>query len=60
MATDKYPYKVYDADGSLMLQATEPEDKETALSIMEHGYTIKFNGKKLTKKEVKVSCKNSV
>lgn len=52
---DKYPYKVYDRFGKLVLQA--PEDsrysKETELGLLEHGYTIMLHGKKLTKKEIK-------
>lgn len=53
---DKYPYKVYDRHGELVLEATEdcryPKDIERGL--LEHGYTIKLHGRKITKKEVKV------
>ena len=52
---DKYPYKIYDRYGELVLQATEAcrYSKETELSLLEHGYTIMLNGRKLTKKEIK-------
>ena len=50
-----YPYKVYTTDGRLVLQATEAcrYNKETEWQLLEGGYTIKINGKKITKKEVK-------
>ena len=52
---DKYPYKIYDRYGELVLQATEAcrYPKEIELGLLEHGYTIKLNGKKLTKNEIK-------
>lgn len=52
---DKYPYKVYDRYGELVLQAKENcrYPKEIELGLLEHGYTIKLNGRKITKKEVK-------
>ena len=51
---DNYPYKVYDSSGRLMMQATEScrYDRETERSILQAGYTIKLNGKRITKKEV--------
>ena len=52
---DKRPYKVYDRSGTLVLSA--PEDcrysKEIERGLLEHGYTIKLHGKKITKKEIK-------
>lgn len=52
---DKNPYKVYDRFGKLVLQTTEESrySKEIELGLLEHGYTIKLHGKKLTKKEIK-------
>ena len=52
---DKYPYKIYDRFGNLVLQATEDArySKETELGLLEHGYTIMLDGKRLTKKEIK-------
>ena len=52
---DKYPYKVYDRFGKLVLQTTEVNrySKETERGLLEHGYTIMLHGKKITKKEIK-------
>ena len=49
------PYQVYNSTGNLVLQAAEScrYPKHTELSLMDAGYTIKINGRKLTKKEVK-------
>lgn len=51
---DENPYKVYDRDGVLKMSAPENcrYPKETELSILNAGYTIKLNGKKITKKEL--------
>lgn len=50
------PYKVYDSTGVLVLQATEDArySKDIEQCILQHGYTIKLNGKKITKKELRV------
>lgn len=52
---DKYPYKVFNSDGVQVLQAKEScrHPKKVELDLLENGYTIKLNGRKLTKKEVK-------
>lgn len=52
---DKYPYKVWDRFGTLVLQAAEDcrYSKLIELGLLEHGYTIKLHDKKITKKEVK-------
>lgn len=52
---DKYPYKIYDRYGKLVLQTTEAcrYSKETERSLLEHSYTIKLHGKRITKKEIK-------
>lgn len=52
---DNLPYKIWDRFGELVLQATEDcrYSKETERGLLEHGYTIKLHGKKITKKEVK-------
>ena len=51
---DERPYKIYDRDGVLKMSAPESlrYSKETELSILNAGYTIKLNGKKITKKEI--------
>ena len=48
-------YQVFDSNGRLVLQATEAcrYDKQTERQLLESGYTIKLNGRKITKKEVK-------
>lgn len=48
------PYRIYDPGGRLA--ESRPESlrypKKTELSILNAGYTIKINGKKITKKEI--------
>ena len=48
-------YKVYDRDGKPVLVAPVScrYDRETERSLIEAGYTIKINGKRVTKKELK-------
>ena len=52
---DNLPYQIYDRYGELVLQAAEDcrYSKETELGLLDAGYTIKLNGKKITKKELK-------
>ena len=52
---DNHPYKVFNRDGRQVLAAPEScrYDRETERSLLAAGYTIKLNGKKITKKEVK-------
>lgn len=47
------PYQVYNSDGTLVLQAPEScrHSKKVEQDLMENGYTIKLNGRKITKKE---------
>ena len=47
------PYQVYNSDGALVLQAPEScrHTKKVELDLLEHGHTIKLNGKKITNKE---------
>lgn len=49
------PYQVIDPNGEVVLQAAEGcrYPKEIELGLLNHGYTIRLHGKKLTKKEVK-------
>lgn len=50
-----HSYQVFDSNGRLVLQATADcrYDKQTEHQMLEGGYTIKLNGKRITKKEVK-------
>ena len=52
------PYKIY-RDGELVMQATERcrYPKEVERSLMEAGFTITLNGKRITKKEVSKSAR---
>ena len=49
------PYQIYNSEGALVLQAKEScrHSKAVELDHLEHGYTIKLHGRKITKKEVK-------
>lgn len=49
------PYQVYNPAGALVLQAPEScrHTKKVEQDHLENGYTIKINGRKLTKKEAK-------
>lgn len=47
-------YIVYDQKGRPILRATLPcrYDRETERNLLQAGYTIRIDGRKLTKKEV--------
>lgn len=47
------PYQVYNSAGTLVLQAPEScrHSKKVEQDHLENGYTIKLNGKRITKKE---------
>lgn len=49
------PYKVFNSSGQLMMAMAEDirYPKEIELSMLDAGYTIKLNGKKLTKTEIR-------
>lgn len=49
---DDYPYRVYDRNGRRVLSAPEScrYDRKTEQSLLAAGYTIKLNGKRITKK----------
>lgn len=51
---DEYPYKVINSEGVQVLEAKEScrHSKTVELDHLEHGYTIKLHGRKLTKKKV--------
>lgn len=52
---DQLEYQVYDPAGKLVLQSTENCRYSVALemSMLNAGYTIKLNGKRLTKAGIK-------
>lgn len=49
------PYKIYDRDGRLVLHAAENcrYDRRTEESLLEAGYRITLNGKRITKSMAK-------
>lgn len=49
---DNLPYKVYTADGRLILQASESSryTPQIERQLLEIGYIIKLHGKRITKK----------
>ena len=51
----EYNYVVYDRDGRAKMCAPLScrYDRETERNLLQAGYVIRINGKKLTKKEVK-------
>lgn len=53
------PYQVINEKGILVLQAPETcrHSKAVELDLLDHGYTIKLNGKRITKKEVNSRAK---
>ena len=50
-----WPYQVFNPHGEIVLQATADArySRLTEQTMLENGYTIKLNGRKLTKKELK-------
>ena len=52
---DKCPYKVYSPDGRLVMESAEDcrYPKTVELGMLEAGYTIMLQGKKLTKTEIR-------
>lgn len=52
------PYQVYNPAGELVLQAVETAryPKQVELALLESGYTIRLNGQRLTKTEVRKEC----
>lgn len=59
----KTPYvQIYDRDGrcvETMHEGCERYARATELDMLERGYTIKINGRKLTKKELKEDTENA-
>lgn len=53
--TPELNYKIYDRNGKLVMSAHEScrYPPRTELSLIDAGHTIKLNGKRITKKELK-------
>lgn len=58
MPTQEYPYKIYNPAGELVLQAPEScrHPKLVELALVEAGYSISLNGRKLTKTALRRSA----
>lgn len=54
----EYPYQVINPEGAVVLQSTVRHPPRVELDLLEHGYTIKFNGRKLTKTEIRKEVKS--
>ena len=54
MNSQEQTYVVYNPEGRMMLQTSilSRYDRESEMVLLDAGYTIKINGKRLTKKEV--------
>lgn len=52
---DKYPYKIYNAVGDIVLQSAADcrYPKTVELAMLEAGYTIRLHGKRITKSELR-------
>ena len=51
------PYIVINPEGVIVLQSTVRHPMRVELDLLEWGYTIKLNGKKLTKTEIRKEVK---
>ena len=49
----EYPYQVINPNGVSVLRSTVRYSSRIELDLLEHGYTVKLNGKRLTKTEVR-------
>ena len=58
---DKYPYKIYNAVGDIVLQSAADcrYPKTVELAMLEAGYTIRLYGKKLTKADIRREADNA-
>ena len=55
---DLLPYQVYNPAEELVLQSAESAryPKLVELALLEAGYTIRVNGRKITKTEIRKEC----
>ena len=53
----EWPYVVVNPMGMVVLQSTVRHPRPVELDLLDHGYTIKLNGKKLTKQEIRKEAK---
>ena len=49
----EYPYQVINPDGETVLQSKVRHSARIELDLLERGYAVKLNGKRLTKTEVR-------
>lgn len=59
MTMEDLPYQVFNPHGVCIMQAPEKcrYSRRVELSILEAGYTIKLNGKRITKADVRKEVK---
>lgn len=55
MTTDNLPYQVINPSGTVVLQAPEScrHSRQIELDQLEHGYTIRLHGRRITKTELR-------
>lgn len=55
MTTDNFPYQVINPAGAVVLQAPEScrSSRRVELDQLEHGYTIRLHGRRITKTELR-------
>lgn len=49
----EYPYQVTNPEGAIVLQSKVRHPKAIELDLLDHGYTIRLDGRKLTKTEIR-------
>lgn len=49
----EYPYQVINPAGNVVLRSTVRHSRTVELDHLAHGYTILYNGKKLTKSDIR-------
>ena len=54
------PYIVINPAGDVVLQSIERYPRRVELDLLEWGYTIKLNGRKLTKSEIRKEVRANV
>lgn len=59
MIVKDLPYQVFNSQGACIMEAPEKHrySRRIELSILESGYSIKLNGKRITKTEVRKEVK---
>ena len=56
----EYPYQVINPAGETVLQSKVRHSPRIEIDHLEHGYTIRLDGKKLTKTDIRKEVQSSV